>query len=214
MLAVSADSLPTVFIVCSAADTRAFVQSLLGSAKIRSREFPSGDELLGALSHHDAGCAVLDLQSEGLKLQAELARRGLFLPIIFLTDPGEVAMVVAAMQAGAQSVLEKPCNAETLMAHINKALVIDQQKRQDRLQIADFRHKMKSLTAGEKEVLELLCAGFNNWRIAATLNSSRKTIEARRAKLMRKLEVDNLPDLVRLALRAGSDGPESPPSGS
>ena len=133
----------------------------------------------------------------GLELQDELKRRGLAIPIIFITGHGDVPMAVSAVKKGAFEFIEKPFNAQALLAVIDHALASDAETRR---RAARFER----LTSREREVMELIVAGKRNQDIAAELSISIKTVEAHRAAVMWKMGVDSLAALVQLVQSAGA----------
>jgi FixJ family two-component response regulator len=139
----------------------------------------------------------------GLQLQEELARLGSTLPIIFLTGNGDVRSSVRAMKEGAIDFLTKPVNDEELLAAIQRALAHNLQARQQNADQSQIREKVARLTPREHEVLIHIVAGKLNKQVAADLGTVEKTIKVHRARIMEKLEVDSLADLVRLVEKAG-----------
>ena len=138
----------------------------------------------------------------GLALLEEFNREEIPLPAIVMSAYGDVPMVVRAMKAGALNFLEKPCRDQQLWDAIQEALKWDALHRQDSVLRAKVLHRLQHLTPGEHEVLALLIDGKPNRTIAAELKLSVRTIEVRRAKLMKKMKADSLAELLRLTLAA------------
>ncbi len=137
---------------------------------------------------------------DGLEVQAELAARGIALPIIILTAHGDVATARAALKAGAFDFLEKPIDDALLRATIEAALARDLEARRPADLRTALQAKLARLTPREREVLERVVRGRHNREIAAELGISPRTVEVYKARVMHKLQVDRLPDLIRFAL--------------
>jgi FixJ family two-component response regulator len=135
----------------------------------------------------------------GLELQQVLAERGMDLPIIFITGHGNVPLSVMAMKAGAMDFIEKPFSNEVLLANVRDAFhrLEAQQEEHRRKSRALQRHQ--SLTPREKEILAFIVQGISNKQLAEKLQVSNRTIEVHRSRIMRKMQADSLPDLVRMA---------------
>ena len=201
---------PTVYIVDDDSAVRDSLALLLGLQGFSTRVFASGEEFLAAYAPDWAGCLVLDLRMpgmSGLALQSAMAERGIKLPIVVVTAHGDVAAARAMLTAGALDFLEKPIEENQLVAAIRAALQRDAESRKHALAIAQARQWMERLTPREREVLDLVVAGRHNREIAAELGISARTVEVYKARLMEKLRVDRLPDLVRLVLTVRSGEP-------
>ena len=184
-------------------DSLALLLRLHGFA---TREFDSGEAFLAWAGPEPADCVLLDLRMSGvsgLDVQAELVRRGLSWPIVMLTAHGDVATTRAALKAGAFDFIEKPFDDEVLLQAIRAATQRSAERRTQAEREARFARDLERLTAREREVLGHVLAGRHNREIAALLDISPRTIEVYKARLMDKLNVDRLPDLVRLALEMG-----------
>jgi len=136
----------------------------------------------------------------GPELQKLLNERRCSLPIIFISAHGTVPTAVRAMQAGAVDFIMKPYNNVTLLERIDKCVERARQHTDINRQGNVTRERLAQLTAREREVLELVVTGKSNKQMAAELQISIKTVEAHRAKIMRKLQVHSLAELVSLAL--------------
>lgn len=161
------------------------------------------------LARHDAtvpGCAVLDVAMpglDGLVLQQVLTGGGEQRPIIFLTGKGDIPTSVRAMKAGAIDFLTKPVKEADLLQAIARAEELDNKARQSRVELADIKAKIATLTPREREVLSHVVAGRLNKQIAGDLGTVEKTIKVHRGRVMEKLGVRTVADLVRFAERAG-----------
>jgi FixJ family two-component response regulator len=163
------------------------------------RTFPSAESFLNAEGMVD-GVILLDQRMTGmtgLELQAELASRGIDLPIIFITGHGDVQMSVKAVKAGAIDFLEKPFSNEDLLASIREAFTHADDSKLHRDLIAELRNRHASLTDREREVLQHVVAGMSNRNLAQLLGVSDRTIEVHRSRVMKKMGAESLPDLVR-----------------
>ena len=176
------------------------------------------------LAQHDAavpGCVVLDLAMpglNGLELQTALAAAGCQRPIVFISGHGDVPSSVRAMKAGAVDFLTKPVSEENLLAAIQRAIERDRLMRDARAQLQAIGERLNRLTPREREVLQHVVAGQLNKQIAADLGTVEKTVKVHRSRVMEKMGVRSLADLVRMAERVGltaitaySDSPPHPP---
>lgn len=170
------------------------------------RGFPSSQAFLAEHDPEATGCAVFDVALpgfNGLELQQALAASGCARSIIFVTGHGDVPMSVRAMKAGAIDFLTKPIDATQLLAAVRAAIDKDAQARRAREESAALQRRLATLTQREREVFEHVVTGQLNKQIAADLGTVEKTIKVHRGRMMAKLDVASLADLVRLAERAG-----------
>ena len=197
---------PTVFVVDDDRAMRDSLSWLLDSVGLRVRSYATAAEFLADHDPAQPGCLVLDVRMpgmSGLDLQAELARRGVELPTIVITGHAEVSMAVRAVKAGAIDFIEKPFSDQLLLDRVRQALEIDLEAREVRRRREDARRRLATLTAREREVLDLVVAGKANKEIASALGLSTKTVEVHRAHVMSKMCVDSLAELIRITLLAG-----------
>ncbi len=193
----------TVFIVDDDPAVRQGLAMLVKSMQLQAECFASAQEYLQVSDPDRPGCLLIDVRMpgmSGLELLDRLAARGVHLPAIMISAYGDVPMVVRAMKSGATDFLEKPCRDHELWEAIQSALQRDAENRRRKNQRVLVGERLERLTPGEQEVLEMLVEGGSNKAIAAKLGLSVRTIEVRRAKIMRKMEADSLAELVRLAL--------------
>jgi FixJ family two-component response regulator len=159
------------------------------------------------LEAHDPvvpGCAVIDLglrTTNGLAVQEELGLDGGLRPVIFLTGQGSIPTAVQAMRAGAVDFLTKPVEAERLLTAINSALVLDRERRSLRSAVQDLRGLLATLTPREHEVLREIVSGRLNKQIAHCLGAAEKTIKVHRGRVMHKMGVRSVAELVTLMSR-------------
>jgi FixJ family two-component response regulator len=194
------DAAPCIHLVDDDARLRAAVARLLRTLGHAVLEHDSAEAFLAAV-RPGPGCVVLDVrmpQSSGLELQAEMARRGLALPIVFLTGHGDIAMSVHALRAGAEDFLTKPVTREALTAAIDRALQRDARQREVAAAQAARAERLARLSPRECEVARLLVDGQLNKQVAFALGTTERTIKAHRANIMEKLGVRSLAELVRL----------------
>src|SRR5215470_3299593 len=161
------------------------------------------------LAQHDAaapGCVVLDLAMpglNGLELQTALAAAGCQRPIIFLSGHGDVPSSVRAMKAGAVDFLTKPVSERNLLGAIERAIERDRTMRRARAELRAIGERLNTLTPRERQVLRHVVSGQLNKQIAADLGTVEKTVKVHRSRVMEKMGVRSLADLVRMAERVG-----------
>lgn len=196
----------TVFIVDDDASVLKALARLLRAKGYDPLCFTSAPEFL---RQHDAtipGCAIFDVSMpglDGLALQQILTTEGIQRPIIFLTGKGNVPTSVRAMKAGAIDFLTKPVNDKELLDAIVRAEELDAENRHIHAELAAIQAKIATLTPREREVLMHVVAGRLNKQIAGDLGTVEKTIKVHRGRMMEKLGVRTVADLVRLAEKAG-----------
>jgi FixJ family two-component response regulator len=179
---------------------------LLRAAGLEVLGFSSAEVFLRM---HDAmipGCAVLDIalpDGNGIEIQRRLGELGCERPIIFLTGHGTIPMSVEAMKAGAVDFLTKPVSAEKLLDAVRLALRKDRTKRLARAERANVEGRLASLTPRERQILPLIVAGLLNKQIAAELGTAEKTIKVHRGRIMSKMGVRSVAELVGAAVLAG-----------
>lgn len=199
------DADPTVFIVDDDPAVRQALTALVRSMHLQVQAFESAQQFLDAFDASRPGCVLLDVRMpgiSGLGLLEQFHRDEIPLPAIIMSAYGDVPMVVRAMKAGALNFLEKPCRDQQLWEAIQEAIEWDSARRQQAILSEKVQHRLKHLTAGERDVLALLVDGKSNKTIAAELNLSVRTIEVRRAKLMKKMKAESLAELIRLMFAA------------
>ncbi|WP_246523385.1 response regulator transcription factor [Gemmata palustris] len=193
----------TVFIVDDDPEFRTSVSLLLGSVNLPVQEFESGDRFLQEVGAERPGCVVLDLRMPGLSGLAVLDRLGareVALPAILVTGYGDVTTTVRAMRAGAVHVLEKPFGAQDLLDAVQEALSRDAKRRNEHAQRSAALEALGTLSPRERAILDRIAVGKANKNIASELQVSEKNIEFHRAKVMRKLRVTSVAELIRFAI--------------
>jgi len=196
----------TVYVVDDDSAVRDSLRLLLKSVGLPCVTFESAPEFLDAFEGGGRACLVADIRMpgmSGLELQAELNKRQLRLPLIFITGHGDVPMAVDAMKAGALDFLQKPFRDQDLLDRINQALAEDQEWRAADEEREAVEQLIATLTPREKQVMERVARGDANKVIAFDLNVSQRTVEIHRARVMEKMGVRTLADLVRMASKAG-----------
>jgi FixJ family two-component response regulator len=179
---------------------------LLRSARLNPVTFASPEEFLDRHDPHAPGCLVLDVAMpglDGLQLQQALIAKGSEIPIIFLTGQGDIPTSVQAMKGGAVDFLTKPVHDDCLLAAIRAAIEKDRQQRQAGAEVAEIRQRLATLTPREREVLEHVISGQLNKQTAAELGTVEKTIKVHRARMLAKMKVQSVAELVWLAEKAG-----------
>src|SRR5689334_20173997 len=185
------------------AGVRNAMRSLLKSVGLNSQLHASAQEFLSSYSPAQAGCLLLDIRMpgmSGLELQQELNVRGATIPVIFMTGHGDVPMAVEAMQHGAFDFLQKPFRDQDLLDRIQKAITRDGKLRESLGEHTKIRARLETLTEREREVMDLMVLGKQNKAIAQDLGVSPRTIEIHRARVMEKMDVQSVAELVRMML--------------
>jgi FixJ family two-component response regulator len=197
---------PIVFVIDDDASVRKSLSRLLRSAGYATETFASAEEFLGREHFNGVGCLLLDVQMPGLTgmdLQEELNRADYHMPIIFITGHGNIPMSVKAMKKGAVDFLTKPFDDKELLQAVEIAIEKDTCRRTEYDETLDIRKHIELLTSREQEVLRYVITGMLNKQIALKLGIAEKTVKVHRGRIMEKLCVDSVADLVRLAEKAG-----------
>ena len=197
---------PAVHIVDDDAAVRDSLALLLELSGLPVKSYDSAESFLAELDHDASGCLLLDLRMpgmDGLSLQKLLGERGVGLPIVMITAHGDVAAARAALKGGAVDFLEKPVDETLLLAVVREAMQREQVRAVASAEQQQRQEKLARLTEREREVLALVAAGHTRKAIGEQLGISPRTVEVYRSRLMDKLQVGSLPELVRLAVTAG-----------
>jgi len=195
---------PTVFVVDDEADIRDALRMLLASVKLKVETFGSAREFLAAYNPSRAGCLILDVRMPGMsgpELQEQLRANNINIPIIIITGHGDVPTAVRTMKAGAIDVLEKPFSDDLLLERVHQALERDAAQRREQRERERVSARLARLTPREREVMAGIVDGKLNKVIAADLGLSTRTVEIHRARIMEKMQVRSVSNLVQMVLR-------------
>ncbi len=177
---------------------------LLESQGFAVTAYASAEDFLAACRDDMAGCIVLDVRMpgmSGLELYEKLNARQCTLPVIFITGHGDVPMAVSALKKGAVDFIEKPFGDKDMLHLVGQCLELDRGRREKQQQTAAAAHRLASLTERELEVMDLILAGKLNKQVADVLNISIKTVEVHRARIMDKMAVRTVAELVQAVMR-------------
>jgi FixJ family two-component response regulator len=199
---------PTVFLIDDDAPVRDALSRLLRAHRFAVAAFASPKEFLEHYNPDTPGCLVLDLKmrGNGFGLQRTLREKGSPLPIIFLTGHGDVPKSVQALKGGAVDFLTKPVNDTDLLAAVRAAIQKDRALRREQAELSEVRARLATLTPREREVLEYVVSGKLNKQIAGDLGTVEQTVKVHRARVMQKMMVRSVAELVRLTERCGIRG--------
>lgn len=190
-----------VFVVDDDPYVRKSLQRLMRSAGLDVETFAGGKEFLDDFSHEGPACLVLDVKMPGLSgldLQEKLIANENALPVIFITAHGDIPMSVKALKKGAVNFLSKPFDDKDLLDAVYEALEKDLEALMLRNEVNEIKSRLKSLTPREYETLTYVIAGSLNKQIAHALNISEATVKVHRGRIMDKMNVDSVAELVRL----------------
>jgi FixJ family two-component response regulator len=196
----------TVFIVDDAQEVRTSLERVLSAAGYEVRAFDSAERFLDEHDHDAPGCLVLDLcmpGMSGLDAQRVLVDSKRARPIIFLTAQGNIEASVRAMKVGAVDFLTKPIEIQHLLGAVEQALRLDLAARAERAMRGTIEWCLESLTPRERQVMEHVIRGRLNKQIAADMRIGEKTVKVHRARVMSKMRVRSVAELVGLSTKAG-----------
>ncbi len=194
---------PTVFVVDDESSVRSSLQWLLESIRLKVETFDSAEAFLAKILTDRPGCLVLDVRMPGLtgpELMDRLHEKHFGMPIIFLSGHGDVPLAVHTMKGGAFDFLQKPYNNQQFLERVRTALELDTKNRGMRRQQGDTAVRIDGLSGREREILDLVIEGQSNKVIGRALGISYKTVEAHRARLMRKMGVASFAELMQVVL--------------
>ena len=194
---------PTAYVVEDDESIRTLWAWLMESNGIAVRTFSSAPEFIAGYQPGAPGCLVLDLRlpgMSGLELQEHLKRNRIDIPIVFVTAHGDVRTAVTALKEGAVDFIEKPFSYREAVSIVQKAFERDTETRERKARHARVAGRIATLTDRERAVLQRVIEGKQNKVIAAELDISMKTVEAHRSKVMEKMGVDSVAELVQLTL--------------
>ena len=188
---------------------RTAISRVLTAAGHQPKLYPSATDYLASNDPDGPACLLLDLRMPGvtgLDLQSALARREDAHPVIFLSGHGDIPSTVRAMRDGALDFLTKPVPTATLLAAIHRALESDLDRTQRRAHLAEIKRRYTSLTPRERQVMAGVVAGRLNKQICYALHAAERTVKTHRARVMEKMRVRSVAELVRLAEELASAG--------
>ena len=195
---------PTVHLVDDDASFRRSMSRVLRRAGYEVREYESAGHFLMAPAPGPPGCILLDLRMpgpSGLELQEAMAARGDSVPVVFLTGHGDIRQTVHAMRKGAADFLTKPVDPDELLRVVSDAIASQNEAAAAERERRELAARYEKLTSREREILDHLLAGRLNKQIAGLLGTSERTIKGDRSRLMEKLQVTSLAELVQAAGR-------------
>jgi len=191
---------PTAYVVDDEESIRTLWEWLMSSNGIAVQTFASAAAFIQGYRRGDPGCLVLDVRLPGMsgpELQDYLRREAMEIPIVFVSAHGDVPTAVNALKGGAVDFIQKPFDYRQAVAVVRGALERDAQQREWRARRAQLAERLAALTERERGVLQRIIEGKANKVIAAELDISVKTVEAHRAKVMEKMAVDSVAELVQ-----------------
>jgi RNA polymerase sigma factor (sigma-70 family) len=195
-----------VFLVDDDISVRKGVSRLLRSAGYKCETFASATDFLTREPHGGPTCLIVDVRMPGLngmELHEVLMQRHRQEQVVFITGHGDISMCSQAMKAGAVDFLPKPFGDGQLLECVARALSRSTEQRRRRMEKNEARQRLDSLTPREFEVMQLVVAGMLNKQIASELAIAEKTVKVHRGRVMQKLGVTSVAQLVRLGQRAG-----------
>ena len=197
----------TVYVVDDDLSFRTAVERRLKQAGYAVTTYPSAQQLLDNLPDEDQpGCILLDVRIpdlSGPELQDRLAMVGSILPIVFLTGYADVPTTVRTIKAGAEDFLTKPVSSEQLLRAIEQAMAHHEASRDAKRRLDALRGLLATLTPRERQVFDHVVQGKINKQIAQLLGATERTIKAHRHRVMEKMKVRSLAELVSIAERLG-----------
>lgn len=204
------ESSPFVYVVDDDISVRESVADLLATVGLEVRLFSSATEMIDVLvkiadkAAALPSCLILDVRMPGiggLEAQERLTKLQVYIPIVFMTAHGDIAMTVKAMKSGAHNFLRKPFRDQDMLDAVRSAMIHDRARRESERGRRELRERYESLTVHERKLLSMVTAGLMNKQIAAKMNLSEITIKVHRGQLMRKMKASTLVELVKMETR-------------
>lgn len=195
-----------VYLVDDDFSVRDSLGMLIESTGQAVRCFESADDFLNNFDQDQAGCLILDVRMPnmtGLELQQEMARRDFAIPIIFISGHADVPDSSKAFRAGAIDYLEKPFDSDVLLKRMQEGIQKDLDTRVQNAEKRKLKKRLSQLTPREHEVFVLVVKGLSNKEAAKQLNVSNRTIDVHRAKIMEKMQAEDLAELTVMAMHCG-----------
>lgn len=192
---------PVVHVVDDDPDMRDSLTFLMQSVGLSVKAYASATEFLAMYRDDRPGCLLFDVRMpeiSGLELYERLVEQGVRLPVIFMTAFADVPMAVRALKSGAIEFIEKPFHRQSLLERVQRAISDDIARRAAGEQWTEVGRRLAELTQREREVLEMVLTGIPNKAIAGRLAITERTVELRRASVMKKLQVQSTVELIRL----------------
>lgn len=205
------NEIPTVFVVDDDPSARKGLERLISASDFPVDAFASAREFLELVDAEDPGCIILDVQMPemtGPELHDELRASNYYQPVIFLSAHADVPTTAREMKKGAVHFLTKPVDANELFEAIRESLALDENNREIRYETADAIEKVASLSPREREVMTYVIAGMLNKQIADELNIALGTVKIHRGRVMEKLGVVSIVQLMDICKKAGVDAAE------
>jgi len=202
----------SVYIIDDDPSVRTGLTRIVKAAGINAESFKSAEDFLSSEQYKEHGCIILDVhmpEMTGPELQEKLIEAGSSMPIIFLSAYSDVPTTAKTMKKGAVDFLEKPVDQEDLMAAIQISLEHDLETRSKRTEYNSTQEQIRTLTPREHEVMTFVITGMLNKQIAAEMDISEETVKVHRGRVMRKLELFSVAELVRICEKAGIAPAES-----
>jgi RNA polymerase sigma factor (sigma-70 family) len=202
----------TIFVVDDDKSVRNGVARLLRSAGYQTETYPSAEEFMASPHGNGPGCLVLDIRmpgSTGLDLQERLLGANSKLAVVFITGYGDIPTSVRAIKKGAIDFLAKPFDDVDLLAAVAQALSKSTYDHAAQIEIDSINSRLDALTPREREVLGLVVAGLLNKQIADQIGTTEKTVKVHRGRVMEKMRVRSLAELVQVSARVGIQGARS-----
>lgn len=193
--------LPTVFIIDDDPDMCNSLKWLLESVQLRIEIYYSGTSFLESYDPNRRGCLLIDMRMpgmSGLQLLDQLNERRNPMPVIIISAHGDIPLAVRAMKAGAVDFISKPFNEQSLVERVQELIARDSHRCPIDNQSSNYIQRFESLTSREREIMEQIIAGKLNKQIAHSLEISIKTVEQHRARLMDKMQVRSLAELIKM----------------
>jgi len=197
---------PTVFIIDDDPSARRGLTRLVRAAGMNAESFGSAGDFLESGKRDGPGCIILDVrmpEMTGPELQEELSKADYCMPIVFLSAHADVPIAAGAMKKGAVDFLTKPVDRDDLLAAIRESLAKDEENRAQQAESSGVRELIDTLTPREHEVMTWILTGMLNKQIASQLDISEETVKIHRARVMQKLGIVSVAELVRICERAG-----------
>jgi FixJ family two-component response regulator len=203
---------PVVFVVDDDVSVRASLKAFLEGSGFEVRAFDCAEAFLAAPRALGPCCLVLEVslpEVSGLDLQILIARERAEMPVIFMTGHADIPMTVRAMKAGAVEFLTKPYAEHTLLEGVKAAIERSRMILAKQLGLQPIQERYATLTPREREVMALVVSGLSNKQVGARLGITEITVKAHRGRVMEKMQVGSLAELVRIGSRLGLGSSET-----